>query len=180
MGIPPEWRSKAKNTANEVIVEYYESNPLKVPVPIHDVIESRLCDVQVVVSYDSSVFAEGISAFARKEMDIGWIIAVNGNECVERQRFSAAHELAHILLMPNSRKVEYCSDSDEWVERLCDFFAGHILMPEAFVRLYYEKHPIPYLEDIARFFKVSRDVARIQLSFLGLPFERVRRDAISF
>lgn len=175
MGISKELQDRAKAKANEIIAEFYESRPLKhVKVPIKEVIESYIGDVNYVISINE-VFAEGISAFATKDMETGWLIAVNGKECVERQRFSAAHELGHIAFLKTQEKRVNCSThSKSWEERACDFFAGCILMPEGFVRLYYETNPFPYLEDIAKIFKVSRPVAEIQLGFLGLPFKNSR------
>ncbi|MEK7578964.1 MAG: ImmA/IrrE family metallo-endopeptidase [Patescibacteria group bacterium] len=169
---PPEWKNKAKHKANEILAEFAEVHTLTIPIPIRDVIESYVVDANVITSLDP-IFADGISGFARKEMDVGWVIALNGNECPERQRFSAAHELGHIVLMRSPRKIEYCStDNTSWVERICDLFAGYLLMPEAHVRAYCRVSPRPYLEDIAKTFKVSRQVAEIQLKLLGLPFTK--------
>ncbi len=168
--IPPEWRNLAKYKVNEILKEVSSSYPLKAPVPINEVIESYLGDVQLVVSMDE-IFPEGVSAFATKDMSFGWVIVVNGREPIARQRFSAAHELAHIAVLTHQGKREFCSHhSGDWIEKLCDRFAGDILMPDALVEDFYELNPEPYLSQVASHFKVSRQVAQIQLSRLGLPF----------
>lgn len=167
----PEWQAKAKHKAKEILKEYAETRELKIPIPIQEVIESYFPDVNYIVSEDD-VFPEGVSAFASRDITIDWLIVVNANECVERQRFSSAHELGHMSLITNTAKEVHCStDKGSWEEKLCDMFAGHILMPEEFVLSYYETHPSPYVEDIARYFKVSTQVAKIELESLGLPIQ---------
>lgn len=173
MQIPDEWRVKAKNKVNEILKEAQDSGYFKTPIPIRDVIESYLGDVHCVVKSNSELFPQGVSAFSTKDMNIGWIVVVNGQECTERQRFSAAHELAHIVLFPNQPKTVFCSKNVRgWDEDLCDEFAGDILMPEMMVRELYKATPSPYIEDVARIFKVSKPVAEIQLKRLNLAFRR--------
>jgi Zn-dependent peptidase ImmA (M78 family) len=168
--IPPAWRNLAKNKAKEILEEVALGSPMKAPVPIHDIIEAYVGDVQVVVSMDE-IFPEGVSAFATKDMNLGWVVVINGREPLVRQRFSAAHELAHIALFVNQPKKVFCSHrSDDWFEKLCDRFAGDILMPDRLILDFYRSTPSPYLGEVANYFKVSRQVAGIQLGRLGLPF----------
>lgn len=180
--IPLEYRNKAKTKAEEILAEFFETHSVMAPIPVEDVIEEYLGDVQFV-TVGKENFADGVSAFTRKDMELGWIVAINELECVERQRFSSAHELGHIVLIPPELdEIVYCStDKSNWVERACDAFAGHLLMPERAVRAYCKINPMPYLEDIARAFKVSRQVAEIQLRIFGLVFKsRVGGAVISF
>ncbi len=171
MRIPDEWQIKAKNKVDEIFSEVKDYCDIKAPIPIKDIIELYLGDVQCVVKSTDGLFPEGVSAFSTKDMNFGWIIVVNGRESPERQRFSAAHELGHIVLLTNQSKTVYCSrDGVGWDEDLCDRFAGDILMPEAMIREIYKTNPRPYVEDLAKLFKVSRTVAEIQLKRFGLPF----------
>ena len=168
-----EWQNLAKNKASEILKEVKDSLQFNIPIPIKDIIDSYLVDVCIrsVTDFD---FPEGVSAFSQKDMNLGWLIIVNGKECIERQRFSAAHELGHIVLFPNSPSKVFCSqDNKNWDEKVCDSFAGDILMPEEMIHDIYQTNPSPLLEDIAKKFKVSRQVAEIQLKRLGLPFKRL-------
>jgi len=171
--IPDSWKILAKNKVNEILNEVSGCLTLKTPIPIKSVVESYLGDVHIVTHITSDVsFPEGVSAFSTKDMVYGWIIAINGRECIERQRFSLAHELAHIVLNLNQAKTVYCSrDGRGWDEDLCDQFAGDILIPENMIRRMYETNPKPFIGDIAKSFKVSWPVAEIQLKRLGLPFK---------
>ena len=170
MSIPENWQNYAKSKVNEILQEVKDSSGLKAPIPISEVIESYIGDVHYVVSMDDD-FPEGVSAFSKKYMDIGWMVVINGRETIERQRFSSAHELAHIALFKTNPEKVFCSaDNKSWDEKLCDQFAGDILMPEEMVRDLYKSNPSLQLEDIAKFFKVSLQVAEIQMKRLGLPF----------
>lgn len=174
MIIPTEWKNLARNKVDEILKETSDLFQLKGPVPILEVIESYLGDVNIV-SRINHPFPEGVSAFSQKDMNLGWIIVINENEIIERQRFSAAHELAHIVLFTNNPSKVFCSkESANWNEKLCDRFAGDILMPEEMVLKLYKNDPHPYLETVAKAFKVSRPVAKIQLRRLGLPFRMLR------
>ncbi|MGH7141218.1 MAG: ImmA/IrrE family metallo-endopeptidase [Minisyncoccia bacterium] len=170
MNPPPEWQNAAKHKANAILMEVFFDCPLKAPVPIDEIIEAYVGDVQIVVSFDS-IFPEGVSAITSKDMYRGWLIIINGREPVYRQRFSLAHELGHITVLPHQRLKEYCSDrSDDWVEKLCDRFAGDILMPDMLLRRMYRTTPVPHLDYVATYFKVSRQVAEIQLKRRGFSF----------
>ena len=169
MNTQEQWQNLSKYKAHEILKEVY-GDSLSLPVSIEDVINKYLVDAEIQ-SREDFPFKEGVSAFSTRDMDVGWLIVLNGNESVVRQRFSAAHELAHIVLVPNEPTIVFHSnDKSSWVERLCDRFAGDILMPEPAVRNIYEYEPFPFVEDIARLFKVSNIVAKIQLEHLGLPF----------
>jgi hypothetical protein len=179
MSIPDNWQNYAKSKVEEILLEIKDSSGLKAPIPISEIIESYLGDVHCVVRMDDDLFPEGVSAFSTKDMYLGWIVVVNGRETIERQRFSAAHELAHIVLFKNQASTVFCStDNKNWQERLCDRFAGDILMPESMVREFYKSNLSPFVEDVAKFFKVSKQVAEIQLKRLGLSF--ISRTAIKY
>ena len=167
------WKIYTKNKVNEVLNEVSGCLTLKTPIPIKSVAELYLGDVNIVTHISAELgFPDGVSAFSTKDMNNGWIIAINGRECIERQRFSLAHELAHIVLNLNLAPKVYCSrDGRGWDEDLCDQFAGDILMPENMVRTMYQTNPKPFIGDIAKAFKVSWPVAQIQLKRLGLPFK---------
>lgn len=170
--IPDTWKILAKNKVNEILNEVSGCLTLKTPIPIKSVTELYLGDVNIVTHISAELgFPEGVSAFSTKDMNNGWIIAINGRECIERQRFSLAHELAHIVLNLNQAKKVYCSTEGRgWDEDLCDQFAGDILMPENMVRAMYQTNK-PLISDVAKTFKVSLPVAEIQMKRLGLPFK---------
>lgn len=87
----------------------------------------------------------GISGTAIRRADGRSIIGVNSNHTDARQRFSAAHELAHVLLHSETEfhlddgaligfRSEESSKGSDPQEIEANQFAAELLMPEHFIR----------------------------------------------
>jgi len=99
-----------------------------------------------------------------------WLVVVNASEPITRQRFSLAHELKHII-DHRFAKLNYSDFPDleraEMVERICDYFAGCLLMPRPWVkRAYFSR--TQHLPDLARIFGVSQAAITVRLNQIGL------------
>jgi Zn-dependent peptidase ImmA (M78 family) len=99
-----------------------------------------------------------------------WRVALNATEPTTRQRFSLAHEFKHIIDHRDVR-VLYASfplrERDQMIERVCDYFAGCLLMPRAWMMAAYANgthHPM----DLAQVFGVSPTAIGVRLSQIGL------------
>lgn len=77
-----------------------------------------------VIEVLESIDFEGLSA---KIKNIPVIVINRGIEEITRRRFTALHELGHLILEINEEFLEY--DEVE-IERICDSFAGAMLMPK--------------------------------------------------
>lgn len=91
-----------------------------------------------------------------------WRITVNARHARVRQRFSIAHEFAHVLDAPFRRVA-----APELAEELADYFAACLLMPKRLV----QKAWADGLQDIAtlaRYFNVSVAAMRWRIDELGL------------
>ena len=100
-----------------------------------------------------------------------WLIVLNGGESPLRQRFSLAHEFKHVLDHPfidQAYTKIRGQGADEWAEKLCDYFAGCLLMPKALVKRLYCNDGIQELPALARRFHVSQAAMRVRLLQLGL------------
>jgi Zn-dependent peptidase ImmA (M78 family) len=100
-----------------------------------------------------------------------WLIALNGSESPLRQRFSLAHEFKHVLDHPfvdEAYSKPRGQNADEWAERTCDYFAGCLLMPKAWVKSLYCNQGIQETPTLARLFQVSQAAMRVRLLQLGL------------
>jgi Zn-dependent peptidase ImmA (M78 family) len=110
-----------------------------------------------------------------------WIITLNALEHPLRQRFSAAHELHHIICYPLAAWMfpgEPGLPSAVKAERLADYFAGALLMPKRHVkRLWGEGHRAA--RELAAYFVVSPRAMQFRLDQLGLsePRRRCQPDA---
>jgi transcriptional regulator with XRE-family HTH domain len=100
------------------------------------------------------------------------IILVDSTHTAERQRFSLAHELGH-LLFGNSTHVDAASTERTPREILCDEFARHLIIPESGIRAWLSVNCAGEVDEramalLARHFGASPDVTRIQLDRMNL------------
>jgi Zn-dependent peptidase ImmA (M78 family)/transcriptional regulator with XRE-family HTH domain/predicted HTH domain antitoxin len=99
------------------------------------------------------------------------IVLVSSTDVAERQRFTLAHELAH-LLSGDRTHVDAVDGDRSSLEMLCDEFARHLLIPEEGVRAWLSRvgHGVDdrVMALLARYFGVSPEVTRIQLDRMGL------------
>jgi len=75
-----------------------------------------------VVEIDADEKFDGLSGWANKNIPV---IVVNKNFTVERKRFTALHELGHLLLNINNETFTH-----QEIERFCHQFAGAMLLPK--------------------------------------------------
>lgn len=106
---------------------------------------------------------DGLSGFANEEIPL---IVVNGNFPTERKRFTALHELGHLLLdIP-------ANVSPKEIESLCNAFASEILLPAVVLKskLGNTRYDISLSEltDIQRQFGISVDDIMASLQELGV------------
>lgn len=149
---------------------------LKPDEPIHDIcglLES--CGIKILAfPYASDAF-NGLSV---GENDTGPAIVVNTWEriSIERQIFSTAHELGH-LLMHLSDYDGIVRSEDKAREREADLFAGYFLMPEqGFDSQWGETTGMPFVERIMKIkgiFNVSYKTVLYRLKQKGIVDDQI-------
>lgn len=98
-------------------------------VDIGDILEAQ--SVHTILAH----LPEDISGFTLSEASVGIFVMANRRHSYLRQRFSFAHEYAHVLLDRERRgTISRSSARDELIEVRANAFAAHFLMPEAGVR----------------------------------------------
>lgn len=104
------------------------------------------------------------------------IILVDSTHVAERQRFSLAHELGH-LLFGNGTHVDSAATDRTPQEILCDEFARYLIIPPSGIRSWLSASRTAtsdhYVDEramalIARHFGASPEATRIQLHRMGL------------
>lgn len=75
-----------------------------------------------VVEIDADEKFDGLSGWANNAIPV---IVINKNFTVERKRFTALHELGHLLLSINIEKFTH-----KEIEKFCNVFAGAMLLPK--------------------------------------------------
>jgi len=113
--------------------------------------------------------------------DGGPAISVNAakNISIERQIFTAAHELAHLLLHRESFKGELLED-DEKEEKEADQFASYFLMPaKSFnreVNLNKGLHWVDMVLNVKHYFKVSYKTVLMRLRDTGMADDSIYKN----
>lgn len=99
-----------------------------------------------------------------------WRIVVRASDVKQRQRFSLAHELKHVLDDPVIDQLFLHLSADrrrDRAERLCNYFAACLLMPRPWL-----KHDwcsgMQNVRDLGRRYYVSDEAMTTRLSELGL------------
>jgi hypothetical protein len=90
-------------------------------------------------------------------------IFVNEADPHELQRFTVAHELAHLLLTPPSARMSILRPADE--EGICESFASELLIPSAMIARSTQTPPTP--EDLLRLCGKFRVNVRPMLRAVG-------------
>lgn len=137
--------------------------------PVPDEVVTRFPRVQV------ETVRLGVSG-ATAWSDGRWQILLNASEPEVRRRFSAIHELKHVLDHPHAELL-YPGvpgmSSAERQEQIADAFAACVLMPRMWVKRAW-RSGVQDAADLARLFQVSREAMHYRLISLGLA-ERTRR-----
>ena len=111
--------------------------------------------------------------FSISESDGGPAIMVNNRSdiSIERQIFTVAHELGHLILHPKAYDPAQTDEPDR-EEKEADVFAGYFLMPdEAFKKKFNESYGLGFVDrvlHIKRFFGVSYQAVLHRLSDMEL------------
>lgn len=112
---------------------------------------------------------EKISAIADLELNE---ISINSEKPYYHTRFTAAHELGHILLNHKQRKwTEYSANIDtsnpnKKIEEEANAFASGLLMPEYLVKKFANKKMMP--AELAKFFQVSEQAMWYSIQYYRL------------
>ena len=114
---------------------------------------------------DSNISGQVINKEDRKEIYVA-------DESYERQRFTIAHEIGHIILhhqgLEEKQIIDYRKSrfSDNGKEFQANAFAAALLMPKERAITVWSK--LKDIDDFATFFEVSKQAASIRLLSLGL------------
>ena len=106
-----------------------------------------------------------------------YIIELAKNEPLNRQKFSLAHEIAHIILHKFDKEplveyrrpiLEYANPDQLYKETQANAFAAALLIPKSAAERVWEE--LDDIDDFAEEFQVSRSAAYNRLNNLGLRY----------
>ena len=153
------------SAANQIIKKHQK----KLPVPV-----VALAKALGATTYTVSNWSDDMSGMIRTDKKLGgkrgYVIYVNAGHHAYRQRFTIAHEIAHIVLHEHligdgiTTDGLYRSGLPNAIEWAANRFAGNILIPrEKIEELMAEG--VTSVEELARRFQVSRSAMAIQLDW---------------
>lgn len=139
--------------------------------PITNIMQMmELRDIKVIYKYEESIRFNGLSGWA-KNSDTHPFIVINSNEALslDRKRFTAAHELGHLLLEQNIKNIELDH------EKVANRFAGAFLFPRdnVYKELSPSRHKISLVElvHIKMKYKISIQAIMYRLKDLNIISE---------
>jgi Zn-dependent peptidase ImmA (M78 family) len=159
-----EWSSLSSEIKDTIT-----SHQLEVPVRISSLAKALGVEVK------AATLPAGISGEIRPNKPRGnhYVVRINRHDPSRRQRFTAAHEIAHFLLHINeigagiSDDVLYRSSLSDRREAEANRLAADILMPEDLVREALETAKLLKIADVIGYladrFEVSEAAMRIRL-----------------
>jgi Zn-dependent peptidase ImmA (M78 family) len=142
-----------------------EVGQTRLPIDVHGIASARGIRVQPTPpgDWEGRVYAERD----------GVVIEVDPRASVARQRFTVAHELAHTAFPGFKRERRYRVDEDLGAalfarnrgeeERLCDWGAGVLLMPDELIWSHRADQGLRAVEALARAANVSLEAAACRL-----------------
>jgi hypothetical protein len=151
------------------VKETIQAHQFEAPVKISSLAKA------INVPVKGSTLPPGISGEIRPEPSTasGFVIRINRHDPSRRQRFTAAHELAHFLLHRDqigsgiSDDVLYRSSLSDRREAEANRLAADILMPDELVKEWMETAKALHVEDVAEYladrFDVSLAAMKIRL-----------------
>jgi Zn-dependent peptidase ImmA (M78 family) len=125
---------------------------------------------EVTYSYDTSMVCSG----SCEVVDGRGLITINGNESRVRQRFTLAHELAHLFLGHANGGKKFRDDpkifTNPYAESMQEVDANRLgaalLMPADAIEHFIVKRGMTSVQDLAKTFEVSRVAMEIRLKEL--------------
>lgn len=122
----------------------------------------------IVISTDAPENFDGVSGVVNGQE---YIIVLNSNrDHIERRRFTALHELGHLLY--NKRFSEELTPRDK--EKLCDAFASEMLLPSSTLKSIFksgEKISTSELKQLQMMYGISIDAIMHKLRYLDILSE---------
>ena len=146
-----------------VFFQEMKMNPHNLPIPLSKMVEHLGYTVYSLNKQDAPPHFAGAVDYSRKA------IFVNDADCYYRQRFTIAHEIAHIVLHKKPAFIDYRTEDEQGCnkESEANSFAAELLMP---AEVFYEQWKINFgsLPILSKLFAVSEDAIYYRAKNLGL------------
>lgn len=153
--------NKSKIAAEKIIQEIIkEEGKIIFPIDPFKILKKK----NVVITFSNFDKLEGLLLFDKSNESV---VSINLNRPVTRQRFTAAHELGHIILHTEIKDKNFCCPIygiKNPIEREADDFASYLLMPSDELNRMINKY-----QDMNG--KVDLDQCLLIAEYFGVSFE---------
>jgi Zn-dependent peptidase ImmA (M78 family) len=163
-----------KDDIQKQLDEFLQAYPIDYPVEVFDLAKRAGYEVFRFRPSTDKELPKISGALVYKEKRI----FINGDEVLNRQRFTCAHELGHAILHRMDmidKKIAFRMDGESNdKEKEANHFAASLLMPEHYLKDVYsslrasEKNMTELVEELSKFFQVSTQAMFYRLQNLGL------------
>ena len=120
-----KYSNDAEELSMQFLKDYWEKRDKTFPINPFDMM--NFLNVHFIFRKFDGV--EGIYLPKKTYTDYD-LVAINSNRKISRQRFTAAHEICHIIKDAKDKQIVCYSNSDEYIEKFADSFAASLLMPK--------------------------------------------------
>jgi Zn-dependent peptidase ImmA (M78 family) len=126
---------------------------------------------RIEVRVEPNLHRSGISGFSQWSRG-RWLIVVNRSDSPTRRRFTLSHEFKHVLDHTHA-KIIYSklsdteSERERIIERICDYFAGCLLVPRNWLKQAWA-NGIQDRTALAALFNVSEAAIGVRLQQTGI------------
>jgi Zn-dependent peptidase ImmA (M78 family)/fido (protein-threonine AMPylation protein) len=156
-----QYKSKACLAAEKIINEIIKNEgKISFPIDPFKVLKER----NVIITFSDFDKLEGLLLFDKQKESV---VSINVNRPVTRQRFTAAHELGHIILHAEIKGENFLCPiygAKNPIEKEADDFASNLLMPTSELNKLVDKY-----QDSNG--KINLDQCLIIAEYFGVSFE---------
>ena len=123
---------------------------------------------RIVIESDADLPVHAASGCSRWDVERRcWVISLNPDEPLTRQRFTVLHEYKHILDHYSPGLSTQTTKRFDPVEYVADYFAGCVLTPKQWLKAAYFSG-IQSLSDLSNVFDVSPRAIEVRLAQVGI------------
>lgn len=126
---------------------------------------------RIEVKVEPGLHLGGISGFSQWSKG-RWLVVVNSSDSVTRRRFTLSHEFKHVIDHPFAKVIysklsEVEAEREHMTERICDYFAGCLLVPRNWLKRAWASG-IQGRTALAALFNVSEAAIVVRLQQTGI------------
>ena len=119
-----KYNNDAEELSMQFLRDYWERRKKKFPINPFDML--NFLNAHFIFREFDGI--EGLYLPKKTDTDCD-LVVINSNRKITRQRYTAAHEICHIIKDAKDNQIVCYTNSGEYIEKFADTFAASLLMP---------------------------------------------------